>query len=190
MLRFAALLLLGSFAFAQAPAPSAPQPPAPAPAAMPEARPQDVDTIDHIVAALYDVISGPAGAPRDWNRFRSLFLPEARLIPNGVREGVAFHRVLSVDDYVQRAAQNTAQNGFFESETARRQQRFGAIAHVFSTYESRRERTAAPFARGINSIQLLYDGKRWYLTTIVWDSERPDNPIPAEYRAAPPPAKP
>lgn len=188
MPRVAALLLLGSFALAQAPAPPPQQ--APAAATVPEARLQDVDTIDHIVAALYDVISGPAGAPRDWNRFRSLFIPEARLIPNGVREGAAFHRVLLVDEFAQRSAQNTAQNGFFESETARQQQRFGAIAHVFSTYESRREKAAAPFARGINSIQLLYDGKRWYLATIVWDSERPDNPIPPAYRAAPPPAKP
>jgi len=146
-----------------------------------EARAQDVDTIDHIVAALYDVISGPPG-PRDWARFRSLFIAEGRLIPNGVRDGAPFHRVLSVEDYVQRATQNTQQQGFFENETARRQEKFGAIAHVFSTYESRHEKGAQPFARGINSIQLLNDGKRWYIVSVVWDPERPDNPIPAEYQ--------
>src|SRR2546428_497033 len=94
-------------------APATSQPPAPAPApnpspatapAMPEARAQDVDTVDHIIAALYDVISGPAGQARDWERFRSLFIPEARLIPNGMRpDGSTTHRILSPADYVERA---------------------------------------------------------------------------------------
>ena len=176
------LVLAAAAEVAQTPA-AAPSPQsAPAPAAsMPEATAQDVDTIDHVVAALYDVISGPPG-PRDWNRFKSLFIAEARLIPNGVRDGAAFHRVLTVDEFAQRSGQSGMQNGFFENETARKQERFGGIAHVFSTYESRREKGGQPFAKGINSIQLLWDGKRWYIVTVLWDSERPDNPIPAEYQ--------
>jgi len=163
---------------ATTPAPN--QGPATAPA-MPEARAQDVDTVDHVIAALYDVISGPAGA-RDWDRFRSLFIPEARLIPNAFRpDGSTTHRVLSPADYVERARNSFAQQGFFENEAARSQQQFANIVHAFSTYESRREKGAQPFARGINSIQLLSDGKRWYVVTIMWQAEDASHKLPAEY---------
>jgi hypothetical protein len=168
---------------AQTPSASAPPPlgaVVPQAVAPPAARPQDVASIDSIVAAIYDVISGPAGE-RDWNRFRSLFIPEARLIPNGVRPEGPFHRVLTVEEYVSRAGANFASQGFFESESSRTMEHFDNIAHVFSTYESRHEKGGTPFARGINSIQLLNDGKRWYVVTILWDAERPNNPIPPEY---------
>src|SRR5438105_630000 len=132
-----AFLLLACVGTAQQPTAAAAQPSASTAA---EAKPQDVDSIDHIIAALYDVISGPAGQVRDWNRLRSLCIPEARLIPNGVRDGAIFHRVLSVDDYVQRSTAGLAQQGFFESETARRSEQFGQIAHVFTTYASRHEK--------------------------------------------------
>jgi hypothetical protein len=192
MKQLAILLLICTAAAAQsaapqaqtsAPAQSSPtQSPSAAPAAsMPAAKPADVDTIDHIIAAIYDVISGPAGQARDWDRFRSLFIAEARLIPNNVRDGEALHRVLSPDQYVERARQGFAQQGFFESEASRKQERFANIAHIFSTYESRREKAGQPFARGINSIQLLYDGKRWYVVTIMWQAEDPKHPLPAEY---------
>ncbi len=181
--RIAAVLLLSTLMFAQATTPAAtPQAAPAAPAAMPEAKPGDVDTLDHIIAAVYDVISGPAGQARDWERFKSLFIPEARLIPNGVRDGAAFHRVLSPAEFAQRNTAAASQQGFFEREVSRQQQRYGAIAHIFSTYESRHEKEGEVFARGINSFQFLWDGKRWYVVTILWDSERPDNKIPAEYQ--------
>jgi len=185
-----AALLFSSLAASQSQpqAPATPQPSAPtaqtsaAAPAMPEARAQDVDTVDHIIAALYDVISGPAGQARDWDRFRSLFIPEARLIPNSVRpDGSTTHRVLSPADYVERARNSFAQQGFFENEVARRQQQFANIVHAFSTYESRHEKGAPPFARGINSIQLLSDGKRWYVVTIMWQGEDASHALPAEY---------
>jgi hypothetical protein len=91
-------------------------------------------------------------------------------------------RVLSVDEFLQAIEPRVKEEGFFEREIARRVERFGAIAHVFSTYESRRAETdPQPFARGINSIQLFFDGQRWWVVTIFWDSERPNQPIPAEY---------
>ena len=153
-----------------------------APAAMPDAKPGDVDTVDHIMAAVYDVISGPIGQKRDWNRFRSLFIPEARLIPNGVRpDGSVGHRVLSPDDYVTRAGDSLEKSGFFENEVSRKQEQYANIVHVFSTYESRREKNGTPFARGINSFQLLSDGKRWYVVTIMWEAEDPQHPLPAQY---------
>lgn len=149
----------------------------------PEAAPADVESVDAIIGALYDVISGPAGQARDWERMRSLFLPEARLIPSGRSpQGEASHSVLSVEDFIQQAAPELERDGFFEREIGRTTERFGDIVHAFSAYESlRRAEDPEPFARGINSIQLLHDGTRWWVVTILWHSERPDLEIPDRY---------
>jgi hypothetical protein len=167
-----ALASVTSYAAAQTP-------PAPAhPAA-----PADVSSMDAILRALYDVISGPGGQTRDWDRFRSLFYEGARLIPaTRPAEGPPRARVLDVEAYVTRATANTSQQGFYEKEIARRVDQFGSIAQVFSTYESRRAADdAKPFARGINSIQVYFDGTRYWIVTIFWDAERADNPLPAKY---------
>jgi hypothetical protein len=146
------------------------------------ARAADVATMDSTIAALYDSISGPAGK-RDWDRFRSLFAPGARLIANGVRPtGEVVSRVMTVDDYAERNGPFFEKNGFFEREISRRIEKFGNIAHVFSTYDSRHAKDdAKPFARGINSIQLMNDGKRWWIVTVFWQGEDEKNPLPAEY---------
>jgi len=138
--------------------------------------------MDSIIASLYKVISGPAGQ-RDWGRFRSLFAPGARLIATGVRpSGEVVSRVMTPDDYAQRNGPFFEKSGFFEREVSRRTERFGNIAHLFSTYESRHAADdAKPFARGINSIQLMNDGKRWWIVTVFWQSEDEKNPLPAEY---------
>jgi hypothetical protein len=70
---------------------------------------------------------------------------------------------------------------FYESEVSRKVEQFGAIAHVFSTYESRHAPEEKPFSRGINSIQLFNDGKRWWVVTIFWDSERDGLALPEKY---------
>jgi hypothetical protein len=146
------------------------------------ARPADVSSMDGIVAALYDVISGPGGQARDWDRMRSLFVPGARLIPSSPNEHGATVRVLDVDGYIERVRPNFERNGFFEREIARKTEAFGNIAHLFSTYESRHAAgDATPFARGINSIQLLKDGDRWWIVTVFWDAERPGNMLPEQY---------
>ena len=149
----------------------------------PAANPADVASPDAIIAALYDVISGPAGKKRDWDRFRSLVIPNGRFIPTRVQQGgAASATVLSADDYIARAGAGLERNGFFEREVSRKTEQFGAIMHAFSTYESRRTaEDPKPFARGINSIQLLKDGGRWWIVTVYWDAERPGNEIPAKY---------
>jgi hypothetical protein len=148
------------------------------------ARPADVQSIDAIIAALYDVISGPAGQKRDWDRFRSLFAPGARLIPTGRRptDSSQVMRAMSPDDYAAQAGPGLEANGFFEREIGRRVEQFGGVAHVFSAYDSKRTASdPQPFARGINSIQLFYDGNRWWIVNIYWQQESTEDPIPEEY---------
>jgi hypothetical protein len=156
----------------------------------PAAKAEDVSSADAILAALYDVISGPAGQKRDWDRMRSLFVPGARLIPTrrDAQSGEVRLLLLDVEGYITRSAPLLEKNGFFEKEIARRSERFGNILHAFSTYESRHTAAdPAPFARGINSIQLLFDGKRWWVVTIYWQGESPENPLPNEYLSSPKP---
>lgn len=150
---------------------------------VPPADPTDVQSINAILTALYDVISGPAGQARDWDRFRSLFVPEARLIPTGFppNEDRARARVLSVDDYVAQSGPILEERGFFEREIGRVTERFENIAHAFSTYDSRWTPDGEVFQRGINSIQLLWDGERWWVTTILWRGVGPEVAIPAAY---------
>lgn len=142
------------------------------------ANPEDVASIDAIMAAVYDVISGPAGEPRDWDRMRSLFIPGARLIPN---QGGKV-RVMSVEEYVESGSAFFKENGFFELEISRKTDRYGDIVQIFSTYEAHKNADdAEPFLRGINSFQLLYQDDRWWIVTIFWQAESEDNPIPNEY---------
>jgi hypothetical protein len=149
----------------------------------PAANPADVKSIDAIIAAVYDVISGPAGKKRDWDRMRSLFVPGARLIPTALRQTGGYgSRVLTIDEYIERASGFFEKEGFYEQEVARKTEQFGQIAHAFSTYESRHAPDdAKPFQRGINSIQLMNDGKRWWVVTIFWQGEDDKNPLPEKY---------
>ncbi|MGH9774980.1 MAG: nuclear transport factor 2 family protein [Candidatus Acidiferrales bacterium] len=153
----------------------------PAPAPTPQARPQDMDTPEHILAAVYDCISGPAG-PRDWNRFRSLFYSGARLISSGrAPSGAIGARGVTVDEYAKLAQDYFTKQGFFENSVANRTESWDLIAHVWSTYESRHAAGEKPFERGINSFQLFNDGKRWWIMTIYWEGEDDAHSVPPKY---------
>jgi hypothetical protein len=151
----------------------------------PAANAADVGTLDGIMKAVYDVISGDAGTPRNWDRFRSLFHKDARLIPSGksAKTGVIGATAYTPDGYIERASAAFAKEGFFENEVARRVETYGNITHVFSTYASYHSKKEGekPSARGINSFQLLYDGTRWWVVTIYWQAETPENPLPEKY---------
>ncbi|WP_426699831.1 hypothetical protein ACPPVV_10475 [Rhodanobacter sp. Col0626] len=151
--------------------------------AAPAARPADVSSMEAIMQAVYSVISGAKGQKRDWDRMRSLFVPGARLIAvHTSKDSASKARVLSVEDYIRLADPLMQKDGFFERESHRTVERFGDIAQVFSTYESRHAAAdAKPFQRGINSFQLLFDGHRWWVVTIYWQGESPDQPIPKQY---------
>jgi hypothetical protein len=149
----------------------------------PELKPrsEDVASPDAIIKAMYDTISGPAGA-RNWSRERSLFLEGARLIPIGNRvhkEGGL--NVMSLEEWIEDAEPFLAENDFYETEIMRKMNRFGNLVQAFSTYEARNSEDGEPIARGINSIQLLHKDDRWWIVNVMWDNESRDNPIPEEF---------
>jgi hypothetical protein len=148
-----------------------------------QAMTEDVASIDAIITAVYDVISGDAREARDWERFHSLFAPGATLSPVVQSETGEFQRrIMTAESYVEQNGIALERNGFHEVEIHRVTEVFGQIAHAFSTYESRRtSQDVEPFARGINSFQLMNDGNRWWIVSIYWQAEAPDRPIPGKY---------
>lgn len=145
-------------------------------------RAEDVADIDGMIKAFYDVISGPAGQPRQWSRDRTLYIPEVRFVSMGMsKSGQPVASVVSHPEFVDRSNSFLLKDGFFEGEIHRITERFGNIAHVFSTYESRVKADGPVIARGINSIEMFWDGKRWWIASAIWDEERADNPIPAKF---------
>lgn len=171
------------------PTPSGPPPdrrPAPPSAGRPS--PSDGASVDAIVAALYASVSHGEGGEPNWERMRAIFLPVGMLVPPKDPRSEIF-TVLDVDGFEERvrkaiaaAKQKGDPTSFFEKEIARRTDCFGNVCQVFSTYESRRAPSdEKPFVRGINGIQLLNDGRRWWIASVIWDTERPDRPIPPQY---------
>lgn len=142
-----------------------------------------VQTLDSTLENLYGVLSGEKGEARNWDLFRFLFHAEAKLIPSRMLEGGTYEaQYMTIEDYISSAGNYLVENGFFEKEIHRTVNSFGNITQVFSTYESyHSEADEKPFARGINSIQLLNDGNRWWIINIYWTQEIEDNPIPEEY---------
>jgi hypothetical protein len=144
---------------------------------------EKVQSMDKILETLYGVISGEKGVKRDWDLFQYLFTQDAKLIPiRKTEEGIIAPQYMSCEDYIQLAGKWLEENGFIEKEIHRVTESFGNLTHVFSTYESyRSEADEKPFMRGLNSIQLLNDGNRWWVVNIYWLGESESNPIPDKY---------
>ncbi len=141
----------------------------------------DVATLDGLLKAYYEVVSGPAGQPRQWARDRSLHHPDAQVvIVDDGPDGTAVAQVMTLADYHARSA-GLAERGFFEYEIHRQVQRHGAVAHVWSTYEWRTTEDGPVGGRGVNSIQVFHDGARWWITSWMYDGRRDAPPVPAEY---------
>ena len=148
-----------------------------------DAHPDDVSSVDGILAAFFEVVSGPENSPLDWDRFQSLFAPTARQVAIGRDStGVVTHRVWSPQEYEEEHRSFFDVYGFFEIELSRVEERYGNMAHAFSTYESYRTATHEEvIGRGINSFQLVRQDNRWWILTIVWQPEWPDLPLPDKY---------
>ena len=149
-----------------------------------KANPDDVGGIENIIRAFYSAISTPAGGKLDQNRLRSLFVPGGRIVVSKPADSsqaadIAF---LAPEEYATLSDASTGTEGFFDTNLANQIERFGAMAHVYSTYESRSNLDdPKPMARGIKSFELLNSGDRWYIVQVYYDRERPDNPIPNRY---------
>ncbi len=141
---------------------------------------EDVGSLDAIIEALYDVISGPKEHKRDWDRFNSLFDDDARLIFASPDTASGF-QTRTPQGYREVAEGSFAANNFYETEISRDTEIYGNIAHVFSTYAGRRSPDGEPFLRGINSIQLAHKDGRWFIETIFWQGETDEFPLPAKY---------
>ena len=144
---------------------------------------KQVATLDGTIETLYSVISGDKGVTRDWDLFKHLFYKDAKLIPTGKdKKGKTIARYMSPEDYINSSGKYLFENGFHEVELNRQTQTFCNITQVFSTYESfRSKEDTEPFMRGINSIQLMNDGERWWVINIYWMQESKENLIPDAY---------
>ena len=143
--------------------------------------PADVGSLDDIIRAYYEVVSGPAGQAADRARDETLHVPGALVgIPGQDASGTPVLRTMTLGEYHDRAGGPRAEP-FYEKEIHRVVERFGNVAHVWSTYAASRTPDGDPFTRGINSIQLTWDGTRWWIVSWIFDQERSGNPVPAEY---------
>jgi hypothetical protein len=166
----AAALLVPTLS-AQAPAP---QPTTPAQACPP------TTTLDELVKALDDAVSGPAD--KDRTCFRALFIPEARLSPlvTNKDDGSVAPRLLTVEGWIE-AVRKRGSLVFYERQVKVKTETYGHLANLWSTYETRSTPDGKAEVRGINSIQAFFDGKRWKVTAILWQAETPAEPVPEKY---------
>lgn len=158
--------------------------PARASAQIPSAEPTDVGTIEGIVSAYYDVISGPAGSPRQWRRDSTLYMPGATFVATREHDGKPLAEVMTPEEFRRSFNADFVEKGFFETEIGHRIERFGNVAQVRSVYETRRAATFPLLGRGVNYLLLYWDGTRWWITGAVWDDERPDNKLPQSWIGA------
>ncbi len=143
------------------------------------ADPKDVSTLDGIIKAFYETITGLKGTPRQWGRDRTLYIPDIHFVGMGEKDGKISSWIADHQHYVDATNGSFVSEGFTEREINRVVRRFGNIAHVFSTYEYSND-AKTDKGRGVNSIELFWDGTRWWISAASWDEERPGNPIPKE----------
>ncbi len=143
---------------------------------------EEVKSLDGIMAALYDAISGPAGQERDWQRMRTIFKKDAKFgVVRRNREGKESYTSFGIEDYIKRSGPYMLKNGFFEKEIGRVVEEYSTMIHVFSAYQTKMKADGEIMARGINSIQLVKEAGRYWITSIQWNQETQENPIPAKY---------
>ena len=132
-------------------------------------RPEDVGSIDGIMKAFYEVVSGPAGERADARRDSTLHHPDAWIAIAGAgADGRPRVNIMDLAGYYGENAPRA--QGFFEWETDRVVRRSGNMAHVWSSYASAREPDGEPFDTGVNSVTLFWDGERWWIMNWMFDA--------------------
>ncbi len=142
----------------------------------------NVSTLDGIIKAYYDVVTVKKGEKASYERDSLLHWPNVNVGWGGTNKSgkTTFHYV-SLKEYHRLSDPVLERDGFDEREISRKVEKFGSIYHVWSTYESRNTADGPVIERGINSIELFYDGARFWILGWFYDGERKNNPIPAEY---------
>ena len=146
-------------------------------------RPEDVSTIDGMIKAYYEIVSGPAGQPRQWDRDATLYIPNVRfVIISEDATGKATAESMTHQEFVDTSEASIGGKAFYEHEVHRITQRAGNIAHVFSTAERSSSPDGKVEGRGIDSLELFWDGKRWWITAAnLWDINTTKHPLPPEF---------
>lgn len=135
----------------------------------------DLAGIDAAIRGVYEVISGPPGQKRDFDRMRAIFAPGATMKaigPKGLRGG-------TVEDYITRNSAILEKEGFTERELGRRVEIWGGLATAWSAYDGRTV-NGSFHERGINSFQLVKIDRKWLVASILWQEATPKNPLPAD----------
>ncbi|MGH7589708.1 MAG: hypothetical protein ACRELU_14080 [Gemmatimonadota bacterium] len=140
------------------------------------ADPADVATLDGIMAAFYDVVSGPPGQPRQWERDATLYRPGTVFT---IADSTGAYRNVTPVEFAEKSDAFLVESGFVEREIHRETRLFGSIAQVWSTYAW--ETAGGETGRGINGLHLVHDDERWWITHATWDNETAERPIPEEY---------
>lgn len=136
---------------------------------------------DTLVRALYEIVTGPAGAKKDWARMANLFAPGAIVTTTTHRDGAFLADPQTPAQFAALNERLLGQRHFYEREVAQRIDSFGHIAHAWSTYETRDRLDGPVRVRGVNAMQLLNDGKRWCILSLTWDAETGAHPIPPAF---------
>lgn len=135
------------------------------------------DSLDKTLRQMYAVISFPEGGEPDWETMKTVFHPQARFT-RVTPEGIEYFDLQSFQAMAMEMLDRGVYTAFFEREIARREHIFGSLAHVLSAYETKRDPDAAScLARGVNSIQLLWERDSWRVLSLVWDEATPGNPL-------------
>ncbi len=140
---------------------------------------KDAETIDALIKATYEVVSGEKGENRQWERDRFLHHPQAIYSFPDIETNQQI--IMSVSEFHTETDSMVLQTAFFETEINREVRVFGNVAQVWSTYETRLEKNGPVMRRGINSIQLFYSENRWYILSWAFDRETERNKIPASF---------
>jgi hypothetical protein len=142
----------------------------------------EVATLDGIIKAYYDVVTVKKGEKVSYERDSLLHVPNAAVgMAQMGKDGKVKLQLISLKQFHQNSDAFLEKDGFYEKEISRKVENFGAIYHVWSTYETRNVADGPIIERGINSIQLYFDGTRFWILTWVFDNESKKWSIPKKY---------